>query len=269
MKNNNTMSKMLGPKETEVVSRLSYEKASVVTIDDFDRYFNFSPETRKQIIFRLKRKGILTAVKKGVYIFSPLESGPLGRNINEFEIASLLFPKDNYYIGYATMYNYYGFTEQIFQTMYVLNTTRQGERVIANMRFKLIRIPIKRMYGLKRAKMGNSDVMISDRERTLVDLIYSPNSVGGLKNSFEILRNEISSKKTDIRKLVKYAALFSNAATKKRIGFILDKEKVDAKTLKPILNTINKNSFVNLYKTKSRKGRINKKWGLIENASSE
>ncbi|MCD4782005.1 MAG: hypothetical protein K8S27_15880 [Candidatus Omnitrophica bacterium] len=269
MEKNNTTPKMLGPKETEVVSRLSYEKASVVTTDDFDRYFKFSPETRKQIIFRLKRKGVLTAVKKGVYIFSPLESGPLGRNINEFEIVSLLFPKGNYYIGYATMYNYHGFTEQIFQTMYILNTTRQGERVIANMRFKMIRIPAKRMYGLEKVKIGNSDVMISDRERTLVDLIYFPKSVGGIKKAFEILKDEIHSKKTDIRKFVKYVSLFSDAATKKRIGYILDKEGTDEKILKPLFNNINNDSFVNLYKAKSRKGRINKKWGLIENASSE
>ena len=69
MKNYNTTGKYLGPKETEVVARLSYEKAGIVTAKQFDDYFNFPPKTRAQIIFRLKRKGILSAIKKGLYLF--------------------------------------------------------------------------------------------------------------------------------------------------------------------------------------------------------
>jgi len=51
------------------------------------------------------------------------------------------------------MYNYYGFTGQIFQTMYVLNTSLQREKTIGNVRYKMVKIPAKRMFGLVKIKI--------------------------------------------------------------------------------------------------------------------
>jgi predicted transcriptional regulator of viral defense system len=264
---NNTMEKYLGPKETEVIARLSYEKVSLFTKEQFDRWFGFNKALRKQIIFRLKRKRILTAIKRGVYFYSPLESGPAGSNINEFLMPSVFFPEGNYYIGYSTMYNYYGFTDQLFQVMYILNTSLQREKTIGNMQFKMIKIPAKRMYGLEKIKIKDTEVIVSDKERTLVDLIYAPQPVGGLKRAFEIFKEQIESKRIDTNKLIKYALKFPNVATRKRIGFVLEQAGLDEKELKPLLKSIKKTSLVTLYPSKSRKGRINKKWMIIENAS--
>ncbi|MFH0940360.1 MAG: hypothetical protein V1840_00705, partial [Candidatus Omnitrophota bacterium] len=118
------MEKYFGPKETEVISRLSYEKVTIITKEQFDKLVGQSLLTR-QIIYQLKKKGILKPIIKGIYYYSPLESGPAGSRVNEFLIPSVLFPKGNYYVGYSTMYNYYGLTEQIFQTFYILNTSLQ------------------------------------------------------------------------------------------------------------------------------------------------
>lgn len=59
MKKNNTVRRYLGPKETEVIARLSYEKTSIITAGQIDAYFNFSSEQRNSIIFRLKKKVFL------------------------------------------------------------------------------------------------------------------------------------------------------------------------------------------------------------------
>ena len=125
----------MNPREREVVARLAYEKVSIITKEQFDRYFNFPKRVKEKTLFRLKKNGILTTIKRGIYFYSPLESGPAGSSINEFLIPPVLFPKGNYYIGYSTMYNYYGFTDQIFQTMYILNTSLQRAKTISNMRF--------------------------------------------------------------------------------------------------------------------------------------
>jgi len=136
----------LGPKETEVIARLSYEKITVITKEQFDRLFGESVLVR-QIIYQLKKKGILKPITKGVYYYSPLEAGPAGARINEFLIPPILFPKGSYYVGYSNMYNYYGFTDQIFQTFYVLNTSRQRERTICGIPFKLVKISPKKEIG--------------------------------------------------------------------------------------------------------------------------
>lgn len=263
----NKAKQYLSPRETEVIARLSYEKASLVTQKQFDQYFGFPKSIRGKVIFRLKKKGILTTVKKGVYFYSPLESGPAGSNINEFLVPPVFFPRGNYYIGYSTMYNYYGFTDQVFQTMYVLNTSLQREKTISGMQFKMMKVSKSRMYGLEKITIRDTEVSVSDRERTIVDLIYFPEPVGGLKRAFSILKEQAKAKGTDITKLIKYAARFPNPSLRKRIGFILEQAGVKDRELEPLLKSIRKTSLVTLYPSKSRAGRINKKWKMIENAS--
>lgn len=256
----------LGPKETEVVARLSYEKTTIITKEQLEKLFGKSVLVR-QIIYQLKKKDILKSITRGVYYYSPLEAGPAGARINEFLIPPILFPKGNYYVGYSNMYNYYGFTDQIFQTFYVLNTSRQRERAICGIPFKFVKISPKRMYGLENIKISDSQVIVSNRERTLVDLIYFPDPVGGLKKAFEIFKEEASSSKSSIKKLIKYAVSFPAVSTRKRIGFVLDKCGISEKILAPLERSVKNTSLITLCGSKSRKGTIDNKWKVIIDAS--
>ena len=260
------MKKQIGPKETEIIARLSYEKTTVITKEQLEKLFGESVLVR-QIIYQLRKKGILKPITKGVYYYSPLETGPAGVRINEFLIPPILFPKGNYYVGYSNMYNYYGFTDQIFQTFYVLNTSRQKERTICGIPFKLIKVLPQKMYGLESINISDSQVIVSDRERTLVDLIYFPDPVGGIKKAFEILKAEASSEKTDTKKLVKYASSFPVVSTRKRIGYVLDKSGISEKLLAPLQKSVKNTSLITLYGSKSRKGTIDNKWKVIIDAS--
>jgi predicted transcriptional regulator of viral defense system len=266
MMKNNTM-QYISPREREVIARLAYEKASLITQEQFNKYFRFPRRVREKILFRLKKKGILTTIKRGVYFYSPLESGPAGSSINEFLVPPVFFPKGNYYVGYSIMYNYYGFTDQIFQTMYILNTSLQREKTIGSMRFRMVKIPLQRMYGLGKIKIKDTEVIVSDKERTLVDMFYFSGSVGGLNTAFEILKEQAKNRKVNISKLIKYAVKFPNISTRKRIGFVLEKAGINYKRLEPLLETVRKTSLVTLYPSKSRKGKINTTWKVIENVA--
>ncbi|MCL5986955.1 MAG: hypothetical protein M1371_10415 [Actinobacteria bacterium] len=259
---NNTF-KILGPIETNIIARLTYEKKSIVTVRDLDQLFNLSPEDRQQIVFRLKKKNILSPIKRGVYLFSPLEAGPEGTGLDELLIPPLFFPKKNYYVGYSTMFNYYGFTEQLFQTIYVLNTSIRIERVICGLSYKLIRIPENRMYGLETIKVKDVDVNISTKERTLIDLLYFNKPVGGITSATGIFREIVRNNKCDIKKLIEYAARFPNITTRKRIGVILEDLGISDKDLEPLINSVKKTAISSL--NGSRKGTLNKKWRVIVN----
>ncbi|MBI1869913.1 MAG: hypothetical protein HYS07_01825 [Chlamydiae bacterium] len=256
------MNKRFGPKEIEVIARLSYEKMDIITKERFEKFFGKSMLTR-QVIYQLKKKGILASIRKGVYYYSPLEAGPFGRKINAYLIPPILFPKGNYYVGYSTMYNLYGFTDQIFQMFHILNTSYQAKRVICGSQFKLIRVSPRRMFGLEKVKVQGSEIIVSDRERTLVDLFYFPDPVGGLGQAFEILKSQVMTRKMDVKKLIKYALWFPSISTRKRIGYILEKCGILDSTLKPILKNVAKTSLGSLYGTKSRRGKINQKWKVI------
>jgi len=257
--------KILGPIETNIVARLTYEKKAIVTAKEMDQMFNLSPENRKQIVFRLKKKKILSLIKPGVYVFSPLEAGPEGTGVDELLIPPLFFPKKNYYVGYSTMFNYYGFTGQLFQTVYILNTTKRTEKIICGLSYKFIKIMENRMYGIDKIKVKDKEVNISSKERTLIDLIYFNKPVGGIINASKIFTEIVKSDKCNIKKLVEYAVCFPNIKTRKRIGLILDDVGVPENILKPLVKSIEKTSVISFHG--SRKGTLNKKWRIIVNDS--
>ncbi len=255
----------LGPIETNMVARLTYEKKTIVTVKDLDRLFNFSPEDRKQLVFRLKKKKIFTPIKRGVYVFSPLESGPEGRGVDELLIPPLFFPKKNYYIGYSTMFNYFGLTEQLFQTVYVLNTSVRVKKIICGISYKFIRVPENRMFGLETIKVKETDVNISSKERTLIDLLYFNKPVGGITSAIAIFTQVVKEGECDTKKLIEYAARFPNITTRKRIGVILEGLGISEAILRPLAKSVERTAISSLNGT--RKGQLNKKWMAIINAS--
>ncbi len=257
----------LGPRETEVISRLSHEHITLVTSAQFSMLFKFSEGVKKQVLHRLKKKGIFRPIKRGIYLYSPLDAGPYGSQINEWRIPAVLYPQKNYYVGYSVMYNYYGFTEQIFQTMHLLNTTHHAQREIGGVVFKSVKISSTRLYGIQTLRIHEADVQVSDLEKTLVDLLYFPNPVGGIRAAFAIFTKQASQQKVDLRKLVHYAMQFPNSRVQKQIGFLLESIGVSAKELRPLKRSIQNTALTTLVSGESRKGEINKTWGLILNVA--
>lgn len=262
--NKNTMSS-LSKTEVEIVARLSYEEKEIVTAQELDSYLPSGFPYRNQLVYSLKKKRVFIPIKSGVYIFVPLDAVVTGRRVSEFLIPAVFFPKNDYYIGYSTMFNYYNFTDQQFQTVYVLSPRISRERTIAGISYKFIKIPLKRMYGLEKISIKGKDVIVSSKERTLVDLIDYNKPVGGIGAAAVILERFVSEKKCDIKKLIQFAVKFPKIKTRKRIGLILEKAGVGDSLLKPLERSIRKTSLISF--TNNRKGTINERWRSIVNDS--
>jgi predicted transcriptional regulator of viral defense system len=253
----------LGEKEIEVISRLSYEKKRIVTKEDLDGLFKFNDTERNKIVYRLKKKGLFSAIKRGVYVFSPLEYGEGGAAINEMLIPPQFFPDGNYYVGYSTMFNYYGLTDQLFQVVYVLNTSLQKKKKICGVAFSFLRVPESRMYGLEKIGVENKEVIISSLERTLVDLAYFNKPVGGIDCALDILKRELKKERCDLKKFVRLAAKFPCIKTRKRIGILLEGMGYPDSDLAPLAKSV-KDTAVSSF-SGSFRGRLNRKWRVIIN----
>jgi predicted transcriptional regulator of viral defense system len=260
--NKNTMTS-LSKTEVEIVARLAYEEKDIVTAKELDSYLAPDFPYRNQLVYSLKKKRVLIPIKSGVYIFVPLDAVPTGRRVSEFLIPPALFSNGDYYIGYSTMFNYYNFTDQQFQTVYVLNTRISKSRTIAGLSFKFTKIHPKKMYGLEKIKIKGKDVIVSSKERTLVDLIYYNKPVGGINEAAEILERLVKEKKCDIKKLIDYSVRFPAIKTRKRIGLALEKAGVSDYLLSPLAKSVKKTSLISFLN--NRKGRINEKWRAIVN----
>lgn len=260
--NKNTMTS-LSKTEVEIVARLTYEEKDIVTAKELDSYLSPDFPYRNQLVYSLKKKRVLIPIKSGVYIFVPLDAVPTGRRVSEFLIPPALFPKGDYYIGYSTMFNYYNFMDQQFQTVCVLNTRISKARTIAGLLFKFTKISPKKMYGLEKIKIKGKEVIVSSKERTLVDFIYYNKPVGGINEAAEILERLVREKKCDIKKLIDYAVRFPAIKTRKRIGLVIEKAGVSDYLLSPLAKSVKKTSLISF--SNNRKGRINEKWRAIVN----
>ncbi len=121
------------------------------------------------------------------------------------------------------------------------------------------------MYGQETISIKGKDIIVSSKERTLVDLIDYNKPVGGIEAAADILKRFVQEKKCDVKKLIDYTVRFPKIKVRKRIGFILDSVSVGSVLLKPLEKSVKKTSLISF--TNNRKGTINKKWRIIVNDS--
>lgn len=248
--------------EIYLISRAEFEKQKLVTTQFAQRVFSNKNKASK-VLASLLRKRRVIRLEKGKYLPIPLKAPNQQWFPNEFVVANLWMGEVPYYIGYFTMYNYWGFTEQIPQTVFVLNTKKSCKKIIGDVRYEAVKIAQKKYYGIEKIKIDEEEVCISDRERTLVDFIYNP--IGSFENIKSVLKDNI--KKINPDKFIKYLRKFPVVSVRKRAGFLLEKLGYGDSFLSKLKKTIgSKQTYIVLDPTnKSRKGKVDKEWKIIVN----
>lgn len=252
----------LSKDELYLLSRSEYEKQGVITKAFTQKLFK-DKKKAANILDKLTRKSRLLQLERGKYIAVPIKAPNQQWSPNEFLVASLWMQDIPYYIGYFTMYNYWGFTEQIPQTVFILNTKKSRAKVIRNIKYQAIKIKENKYYGIQKVEIDGQTVCISDKERTLVDFIYNP--IGSFENVEQTLKDNLD--KIDLDKFIKYLTVFPVVAVRKRAGYLLEKLGFPELQLEKIKKSIGKGqTYVVLDPTKkSRKGKVNMDWRIIVN----
>lgn len=253
----------LGKNEIETISKLTWSQKKVISIQELKEHFIPKDyKDKNRLIYILGKKNILSPIKRGVYVFNPLEFLPTGRKINNYLIADALFPKQNYYIGYSSMFNWYDFTQQQFQIVYVINTTISAEKEIAKSTFQFIKVRPDFMYGLEKKEINGGTIMISDKERTMIDLLYWNEAVGGIGAAINTVKKIIKRNECDLDKLIAYTIKYPRKTIRKCMGVILDELEISNEATQQMYSTI-VNTSITSVNCKSRRGKLNKKWRVI------
>ena len=252
----------LSKDELYLISRAEFEKQKLITTQFAQKLFPDKNKASRVLVF-LTQKGRLIRIEKGKYILVPIKAPNQQWMPNEFVVADLWMGDTPYYIGYFTMYNYWGFTEQIPRTIFVLNTVKSCKKEISGIRYEAVKINSKKYYGIEKIKVEDQEVCISDKERTLVDFAYNP--LGSIRNFEMALQDNLNS--IDIEKFIQYLKKFPVVSVRKRAGFLLKKLGCQDKVLEPLRRSIGKKRVLVLLDpySQSRKGKINKEWKIIVN----
>ena len=258
----NNSYKSLSKDELYLISRAEFESQKIITTAFVQRIFS-DEKKASMVLYSLKKKGRILCIEKGKYLIVPIKAPNQRWAPNEYLTAALWMGEIPYYIGYSSAYNYWGFTEQIPQSISILNVQKSTTKKIGNVKYSLVKITEKKIYGIKKINFEGEEVKISDKERTLVDFIFNP--VGSWGNVEIVVKEQLE--EINIDKLIRYLIKFPVESVRKRAGVILENLDVAKNKLDFLKSSLtNKNTYVTFNPfEKSRKGKVNSAWKVIIN----
>lgn len=165
----------MGKVERNKLSKLLRETRVTISILEAAQILNLERNQAAKLLALFAKKGWLARVQPGIYM--PVE---LTSQTNEvvaeepFAVAEKLFAPC--YIGGANAANYWGFTEQIFNTVTVMTQKQLRNRKpkIAGTEYVIHTIKPSYFFGLKSEWFNDVKASISDPTKTIVDMLMFP-----------------------------------------------------------------------------------------------
>ena len=248
--------KTLSSKEIDLLTRLEFEGKEIYTKEEINRFCG-ATQKGAYLIKKLLEKKRLRKIVKNIYLFIPMKA-PGGKWAgNEYVIAKALVNGAKYYIGYSSVFNSYGFTEQVAQMIHVVNDKYSLKKTVGGVRYKLIKVLPDRIYGLESRRINREDIDFASKERALIDAF----DFYDVKKASNILTGQLS--KVNMVLFVDYVAQYPVQIIRRRMGYFLERLGVSRKLLSKIDTGIKGYSF--LYDTDTKKGKVDKRWRVIVN----
>lgn len=229
-----------------------------------------SPGYFRQVLHHLARAGWIVRLKKGLYSLSG--SVPGVTPAHEFEIATALVTPAA--ISHWSAMSHHGLTEQVPRRVFVLTTARSVPRVrgakaksaaegypVGEATYRFIQVKPERFFGVEDVWVHEARIKMTDPERTLLDGLMMPQYCGDLSEVLHAF--EVRAPKLDVDRIVRYA-LKLDAATAKRLGWILERQGVKREQLEPLRNVPIKGYRV-LDPTGPRRGPCDARWMIQVN----
>jgi predicted transcriptional regulator of viral defense system len=228
----------------------------------------------RKILSNLAKHGRISRLRRGLYTTIGMES--VANITHPFVIATHLVQPSA--ISHWSALQHHGLTEQVPQiitastpTKVVTPSMREKEVQdlklkhiwqIADIRYEYINVQQKHFFGFEKIWLDEHfQVLITDKERTLLDVFIYPKMFGGMGEALGILENSLAT--IDIQKLVDYAIQYDKKSLTKRLGWALEYFGVSAKQLEPLLKAPI-NYFCRLDPSAPAVGPCDKRW-MIQN----
>jgi predicted transcriptional regulator of viral defense system len=226
------------------------------TFEDALQITGLSRASLKKLLYRLERGGWIERVQKGKYMIIPLGSGKGRFTLHEFVIGSLL--ADPYCISYWSALHFHGMTEQLPGTVYVQTTQKKKDQqpTVFGVDYQIVRVMTEKMFGIRKVRIEETSVNITDKEKTVADCLDKPQYCGGVVEVAKALRYT----DLDLGTLCTYAQSIGNTGVVRRLGYLSDLLGIELDLPRP-----DTRNYLYLDPTMPRQGLPNAKWRLIIN----
>src|SRR3989344_7761003 len=229
--------------ESDAYEELKKNKIKLFRIADLCLLLKIDKTAAYNLVKALKKKSAIKMAGKGFFSVG---------DADEFEIGTRISSPS--YISFWSALSYYGVSDQMPKKVFIATT--KYCRDINN--FKYITLSKKRFFGY----VSIGEIVIADKEKTIIDSLLFPKYSGGIVEINECLKNALE--ELDINKLLRYAFLVDSKAVLRRLGFMLENLNCDKGLLKKIVIKIGK-GYELLDPSLKKKNNLNNKWLLDVN----
>ena len=213
-----TNQRTLGFHEAKVVLSFREQGREVVTASDVISLLE-NEGTARKVIYNLLRKGWLTRLKAGRYLFLPPEYGPanLGEN-NPLALASAVV--EPCYVGWWSAAAFHGLTTQKPMTITVATLRQAPARVVEGNEIHFVKLVARKFFGFTPYDVHGRKATLSTPVKTLVDCVDRPDLAGGPAEVTRITYG--ASTQVSPEELADTALQMKSTSTLQRLGFLAD-----------------------------------------------
>jgi predicted transcriptional regulator of viral defense system len=214
----------LSSRESKVVLALSEQGRRETTREDIIRLLGTSPQAADHVIRSLRRKGWLERGGWGRYLLIPPEQG--SQALGESNLLALASSIANpYYFGFATAAAHYGLTTQLRSTIFLVTPKHVRPKDIQGTKVRIVKVAPRRFFGFGPVDALGYPVMMSDREKTVLDCIDRPQLAGGIGEAATILA--AAARRFDWDKAASYLERIGSVSLIRRLGWLADQTGAD------------------------------------------
>lgn len=224
-----------------------------------------SPSTSNNLLAKHLAAKRLLRVRRGLYATVPRGIDPVHAAVDPYLIASHL--SEDAVIGYHAALQFFGKSYSVWQRFHYLSGRRAKSFSFRGMEF----IPVLRQAprsgsakeeGVLETRHNGGQVRVTTLERTMVDVLSSPDKGGGWE---EIWRSLEMIEFFDIDAVLRYTRLNGSALTAARVGFYLEQHRdplmLEDRHLKPFEKLAP--AQPGYLDSTRQSGKLLKRWNLI------
>jgi predicted transcriptional regulator of viral defense system len=208
----------LGPAEARVVLSLREQGREIVTTTEIAKILG-SKKSAHNAVYKLLRKGWLTRLVGGRYMFLPPEHGPenTGEN-NALAVASAITEPS--YVGWWAAASFHGFTTQKPMALSVAVLKQLPTRLVEGTEVRFVKVAPRKFFGFQNYAVYGRTAVISTTPKTVVDCVDRPDLAGGPGELTRIVFG--ASTEVDVAELMNTARQTKSTSLLQRLGFLMD-----------------------------------------------
>lgn len=214
--------KTLGPRAAQLVVELNERRQSIFSLADVTEITGLRSPSARSLVAKAEARGVVTRLKPGLYNLVPFQRGRDTNHVSDpYLIAKTLVRGAPYFISYGSALELHRMVTQPQLAIAVSCAKRLRPQYIHGYEFRFVQVQLKDFFGLAEQWVTPEEqITISDPERTIIDCLDRPQSVGGIT---EVAKGLWMKRDTlRVQRLIEYALRLDVGAVIRRLGYLLE-----------------------------------------------